>query len=123
VRQRKKIKHAIMVAIAATVMATGALAPTASASIRQNPSIGASPETGPRGTEVTVDGIGFLPNLPIRISHPGLIGPDSIKAQEYGGIPAVTFRVAENAPIGTITIQYRQAEDIIARADFTVQRR
>ncbi|WP_127933421.1 hypothetical protein [Nonomuraea polychroma] len=112
-----------MTLVAPVALVTGAVAPTASASIRQNPWIYVSPETGPPGTEITVDGIGFLPNLLISISHPGLSGPDSIKAQEFGGIPAATFRVMESTEPGTITIQYRQAENIIATADFTVQRR
>ncbi|WP_146178576.1 hypothetical protein [Nonomuraea fuscirosea] len=112
-----------MTLVASVALVTGVVAPAASNSIRQDPYIGLDYDTGPAGTEVTVWGNLFLPNLPITISHPGLSGPDSTKADDVGAIPNLTFRVMENAPIGKITIQYRQAEHIIASADFTVQRR
>ncbi|WP_127938635.1 hypothetical protein [Nonomuraea polychroma] len=112
------IKHAIMMAMASTVTVMGALAPTASASIRQDePYIVIEKTTGPTGTTLFVAGGGFIPNLAISIFHPGLSGPDSTKADENGFVPAITFRVREGTPAGRYNIQYRQAGRI-AQVEF-----
>jgi hypothetical protein len=113
---------AVVLLLLATTMGVGAA--TAATESQPEPWLELDQSTGPVGTTFTAWGNGFLPEVPVRISHPGLVrvDPDTPDVTDWSGHLSVTFRVAEGTPPGNILIEFRQAERIIARDKFEVQR-
>ena len=121
-RQDSKFKRLIVTSAALIVTAAGAGVADAAAA---DPSMSLSVETGPVGTQFEASGCGWLPNLPIRVSQTGLeeVGPPKENKSDDAGCFSKTFRVKDTTPPGYITIEYRQAEKMITRANFEVQAR
>jgi hypothetical protein len=79
--------------------------------------------SGPPGTTVTARGSGFAPNKSVRVTQtggPGVTGGGGNTQGDGNGNVSMNFRVADGTPPGTITIWFRQSDNIIANTKFEV---